>query len=121
MALKVYTRDESNRNEFEIYKQMMKDAKPSHPGFSHVRTALDLLVLDRPGGDHFCLVQKPMWDSFRDLLFRNPAHRFTEDLLKVGLMQIFLGLDYLHTQCHLVHTGKQIKLSKLKCLIINVA
>ncbi|PKX93617.1 uncharacterized protein P174DRAFT_430615 [Aspergillus novofumigatus IBT 16806] len=28
-----------------------------------------------------------MWESFRDLLYRNPNHRFTEDLLKTGLMQ----------------------------------
>ncbi|KAJ5723212.1 hypothetical protein N7488_001247 [Penicillium malachiteum] len=46
-----------------------------------------------------------MWESFRDLLYRNPNHRFTEDLLKSGLMQIFLALDYLHTECKLVHTG----------------
>ncbi|KAN0072476.1 Protein kinase-like domain containing protein [Elaphomyces granulatus] len=45
-----------------------------------------------------------MWESFRDLLFRNPEHRFSEDLLKAGLMQVFLALDYLHTECKLVHT-----------------
>ena len=48
-----------------------------------------------------------MWESFKDLLCRNPSHRFTEDLLKSGLMQIFLALDYLHTECKLVHTGKR--------------
>lgn len=49
-----------------------------------------------------------MRDSFHDLLFRNPRHRFTEDLLKAGLMQVFLALDYLHTECKVVHTGATV-------------
>jgi serine/threonine protein kinase len=48
-----------------------------------------------------------MWESFRKLLRRNPTHRFIEDLVKAGLTQVFLALDYLHTECKLVHTGKK--------------
>ncbi|KAL3466095.1 kinase-like domain-containing protein [Aspergillus heterothallicus] len=91
VTLKIYTRDDDNQEEFQIYKQL------------NLRT-LDLFMIPRSGGDHPCLVQKPMWESFRDLLYRNTGHRFTEDLLKAGLMQIFLALDYLHTECKLVHT-----------------
>ncbi len=105
VTLKVYTREEANRDEFEIYKHLSQ-GNPSHPGHLHVRTALDIFIIPRPRGDHHCLVQKPMWESFRDLLYRNPSHRFTEDLLKAGLMQVFLALDYLHTECKLVHTGR---------------
>lgn len=54
--------------------------------------------------EHYCLVQKPMWDSWKDLLRRNPAERFSETLLKAGLQQVLLALDFLHTECHLVHT-----------------
>jgi serine/threonine-protein kinase SRPK3 len=104
VALKVYAREEVNQEEFKIY-QYLSRANPSHPGYPHVRTALDTFTIRRPGGDHHCLVQNPMWESFRDLLYRNPTHRFTEDLLRAGLMQVFLALDYLHTECKLVHTG----------------
>jgi serine/threonine-protein kinase SRPK3 len=97
VALKVYTREEVNQEEFKIY-QYLSRANPSHLGYPHVRTALDTFTIRRPGGDHHCLVQKPMWESFRDLLYRNPTHRFTKDLLKAGLMQVFLALDYLHTE-----------------------
>ncbi|EZF32053.1 CMGC/SRPK protein kinase [Trichophyton interdigitale MR816] len=103
VTLKVYTRGEDNREEFDIYKHI-NQGNQSHPGYAHVRTALDIFTIPRAGGDHHCLVQKPMWESFRDLLYRNPTHRFTEDLLKAGLMQVFLALDYLHTECKLVHT-----------------
>ncbi|KAM5486081.1 hypothetical protein MaudMau93_005155 [Microsporum audouinii] len=103
VTLKVYTRGEDNREEFDIYKHI-NQGNQSHPGYAHVRTALDIFTIPRAGGDHYCLVQKPMWESFRDLLYRNSTHRFTEDLLKAGLMQVFLALDYLHTECKLVHT-----------------
>lgn len=54
--------------------------------------------------EHHCLVQEPMWDSWKDLLRRNPSQRFTEDLLKAGLRQVLLALDFLHRECKLVHT-----------------
>lgn len=105
MTLKIYTRGNGNEEEFQIYKQLNQGGS-WHPGHAHIRRALDIFTIPRSGGDHPCLVQKPMWESFRDLLYRNPSHRFTEDLLKAGLMQVFLALDYLHTECKLVHTGK---------------
>jgi serine/threonine-protein kinase SRPK3 len=51
---------------------------------------------------------KPMWDSFRDILTRNPTQRFTTEMLKTALPRIFLALDYLHTECKIVHTGRPL-------------
>lgn len=76
-----------------------------HPGYSHVRTALETFIIPRPGGDHICLVQKPVWESFKDLKYRLPDGLFTEELLESSLKQLFLELDYLHTERRLVHTG----------------
>jgi serine/threonine protein kinase len=90
--------------EYNIYKILGSDSA-SHPGYNHVRTAIDIFTIPRQGGDHRCLVQKPMWDSFKDFLNRNPAHRFTEELLRAGLSQVFLALDYLHSECSIIHTG----------------
>lgn len=90
--------------EYNMYNILSK-GNASHPGYNHVQTALDLFTIPRQGGEHRCLVQKPMWDGFRDLLNRNPAHRFTDELLKAGLSQVFLALDYLHTEAKIIHTG----------------
>ncbi len=65
-------------------------------------------MLRGQGGEHHSLVQQPMWDSWKDLLRRNPTHRFTEELLKAGLRHVLLGLDYLHSDCKLIHTGKPV-------------
>ena len=46
-----------------------------------------------------------MWESFRDLKYRLSNGLFTEELLKGSLGELFLALDYLHTECKLVHTG----------------
>ncbi|KAF2027039.1 kinase domain-containing protein [Setomelanomma holmii] len=102
-TLKVFTREGMDEDEYNMYNILSK-GNASHPGYNHVRTALDLFTIPRQGGDHRCLVQKPMWDSFKDLLNRNPAHRFTDELLKAGLSQVFLALDYLHTEAKIIHT-----------------
>ncbi|KAE9371886.1 CMGC protein kinase [Stipitochalara longipes BDJ] len=102
-TLKVFTREGVDPEEFNIYKSLSAGIA-SHPGRRHVRTALDAFTIPRQGGDHKCLVQKPMWDSFKDLLNRNPTHRFTKVLLRAGLSQVLLALDYLHSECKLVHT-----------------
>ncbi|KAL2857517.1 kinase-like domain-containing protein [Aspergillus pseudodeflectus] len=85
VTLKVYTRDEGNQDEFQIYKQLDQGSS-WRPGHAHIRKALDLFTIPHSGGNHPCLVQKPMWESFKDLLYH------------------FLALDYLHTECKLVHT-----------------
>ena len=86
-----------------MYQSLGKGNR-NHIGYPHVMGALDELVVPRHGGDHHCLVLKPMWDSFKDMLLRNPSHRFTQPLLKSGLIQILRALDYLHTECKIIHT-----------------
>jgi hypothetical protein len=84
VTLKAYTRDEDYHEEFKIYRQLSQ-RKSWHRGSWHVRTALDTFTISRSGGDHQCLVQKLMWESFSESKYRNPTHRSIEDLLKAGL------------------------------------
>ncbi|KAI1382970.1 kinase domain protein [Hypoxylon trugodes] len=97
VALKVYARGTRHEDEFRMYERLSA-------GSRRVTTALDTFILPRPGGDHHCLVREPLWDSWGDIVLRNPANRFDDDLLKVNLKQLFLALDFLHTECKIVHT-----------------
>lgn len=113
MALKIYTRDGGDLEEFKMY-EVLGQGNHSHPGYPHVRTALDTFKLKRPGNSgvmHHCLVQKPMWDSWKDVVRWNSAGVFSEELLKAGLAKLFLALDYLHSECTIVHTGKTLCVS----------
>ncbi|KAH6658073.1 kinase-like domain-containing protein [Truncatella angustata] len=95
------------RNLREHVHVALKQGKPFTSRLTpcrHVRTPLDTFILKYPSRNHRSLVQKPMWDSWRALLYHNPSNRSTEPLLKADLKHILLTLDYLHTECKLVHT-----------------
>ncbi|KAF5868518.1 putative protein kinase domain-containing protein [Botrytis fragariae] len=94
VALKAYIRDGGP----------LDKGNHSHPGYSHIKIALETFTIPRPNGDHICLVQKSMWESFKDLRYRISNGLFTDVHLKGALKQLFLALDYLHTECKLVHT-----------------
>ncbi|CAG8325404.1 unnamed protein product [Penicillium nalgiovense] len=44
-------------------------------------------------------------ESMLDFLFRNPVQRLPTPILAVTLHRLFLALDYLHTECKIIHTG----------------
>ncbi|KAL4779663.1 hypothetical protein BJX76DRAFT_351623 [Aspergillus varians] len=104
-----YTRDQADKEEFQISKPLDRGSS-WHPGYPPVGKAVDLFTIRRPGDDHPCLVQKPMWESFRYLhsTISETHGRLTEDRLQAGLVQAFLALDYLHTECKIVHTGNAL-------------
>ncbi|KAJ5351024.1 protein kinase domain protein [Penicillium brevicompactum] len=93
VTLKIYTRGEDNEEEFQVYKRL-RQGSSWHPGHGHVRKVLDLFKIFTSSGDHPCLVQNPTWESFKDLLYRNPNHRYTEDLLKSGSPEVMLKTDW---------------------------
>lgn len=92
-------------DELDIYKRLEKGSK-SHPGRGSIRSLLDVFDIDGPQGQHRCLVHPPLWESIATFLQRNPVGRLPKPVLAVMLQRLFLALDYLHTECHVIHTGK---------------
>ncbi|KAL4914828.1 hypothetical protein BDW62DRAFT_213128 [Aspergillus aurantiobrunneus] len=85
VTLKIYTRDEGNHEGFQIYKQP-SHGRSSHPGHARVMGALAMFTI--------------------------PRHRFSEDLFKAGLIQVFLALDYLHSEYQKFVNGMPVYTSR---------
>ncbi|KAJ5513879.1 hypothetical protein N7463_003431 [Penicillium fimorum] len=80
VTLKVYTMDGTGQGEIRTYKALSR-GDISHPGYAPSYVG-ELSTFNN----------------------RSPEHRLSEHLLKSGIKQIFLALDYLHSECQLVHT-----------------
>lgn len=85
-------------------KRMERGSK-NHPGRSAVRSLLDSFDVDGPEDKHRCLVHPPLWDSVLTFLHRNPEQRLPAPVLAFVLKRLFLALDYLHTECQIIHAG----------------
>lgn len=83
----------------------MGGASQKHAGHKYVRSLLDSFDVDGPEDKHRCLVHPPLWESVLAFLFRNPIRRLPTPVLVVVLHRLFLALDYLHTECKIIHTG----------------
>jgi serine/threonine protein kinase len=59
-----------------------------------------------PYGMHTCLVFEPMRETLSLFQSRLKQKRFPLELLKMYLVCLLNGLDYLHSECHVIHAGE---------------
>ncbi|KAE8141341.1 kinase-like domain-containing protein [Aspergillus pseudotamarii] len=89
-------------DELKMYQRIDRASK--HPGRNAIRPLLDSFHIDGPEDKHHCLVHPPLFESVWDFLHRNPVQRLPKPVLAFTLRQVFLALDYLHTECQVIHT-----------------
>lgn len=80
-------------------------ANPSHAGRNYLRTFVERFEESSSNGAHVCLAYEPMREPL--WLFQN---RCRDQKLPLGLLKGYLkllleGLDYLHSECKIIHTG----------------
>jgi serine/threonine protein kinase len=123
VTLKVYTsavgKPNKDNREIQIYKHLSEVGNRNHPGRRYIRTILDTFEIPAVDRKHQCLVHKPLWISFYELQHRHPDHRLTTDLLRSLLACLLRGLDYLHSVCNVIHTGRQHP-TKLKTILFTI-
>ena len=91
-------------HELEINKILTKD--PSLTGSAFVRAAFDDFVATGPtGAAHLCLVFEAMREPLSQFQHRLVGDSIPPQLVKVYVDFILQGLDYLHSECHIIHTG----------------
>ncbi|TLS21748.1 uncharacterized protein PpBr36_09285 [Pyricularia pennisetigena] len=115
VALKICTRlsPESDRQE-DCQRRMSIHANPKHPGYPFINHTRPVEPIRRPGGPtskpsadlipsderHACLVQKLMWRYWATVC---SSACWRNHHLRRGARQLLLALDYLNTECGLVH------------------
>lgn len=108
VAIKVnannYASQESAEKELRITEHLTK-ANPQHPGRNFVAALLDSFRVASPVGTHICLVFDALCEPLWMLSRRFEGNTVPLDVLKPVSKLILEGLRYLHTECHVIHTG----------------
>lgn len=107
MALKILVNSPSRErqvdDELQMYQHIERVSR--HPGRKAVRSLLDSFSIDGPEYEYRCLVHPLLFESVWEFLHRNPVQRLPEPIVAFTLHRLFLALDYLHTECRVIHTG----------------
>ncbi|KAH6712576.1 CMGC protein kinase [Leptodontidium sp. MPI-SDFR-AT-0119] len=99
--------DDDAVNHERIITQHLKK-NPSHDGFPFVRTMLDNFEVSGQDGPHLCLVYEPMREPLLLFQRRWENSKLPPALSKAYLRLLLRGLDYLHSECHIIHTGPSV-------------
>ncbi|EFE30401.1 uncharacterized protein ARB_02773 [Trichophyton benhamiae CBS 112371] len=78
---------------------------PKHRGHLILRTCLDAFELIGPKGKHMCLVYEPMREPLWIFQKRFISRQIPLPIAKTYIFFLLVGLDYLHSECKIVHTG----------------
>lgn len=106
MKVYVTAANRDHERELHIYKHMDFE-RSKHPGRDFVRKLLDHFDIQGPHGRHICLVHEPLGTSADFLVKMSPKQAMTLDDMKPGIRQLLVALDFLHSECHVIHTGKE--------------
>ena len=77
-----------------------------HPGRQHVLKLLDQFETDSPASRHLCLVTEVLACTLWDLDNVQGHGRYPLPLVKHVTRQLLQALDFLHSECGVMHTGQ---------------
>ncbi|OQE14313.1 hypothetical protein PENFLA_c039G01584 [Penicillium flavigenum] len=104
-ALKAFALDVFGAEESAFYDQM-KRGNQQHPGSNRVRTKIGEVKIPQKDWkyyEHLALLQMPLGESLQDLQKRSAGERLDKLSIQSTVYQMLLALDYLHTECHMIH------------------
>ena len=107
MAIKINAtgaRETSPQHELDMHRHITR-VNCRHGGWEFVRQLRDSFAIRGVSGAHVCLVFEPLREP---LLFYKRRFRdgvIPSAFLKIMIQMILQGLDYLHSECRVIHTG----------------
>ena len=107
VALKVVKSDghytETALDEIQLLQRVVSSS-PIHAGRCHVVGLVDDFRHDGPNGSHVCMVFEVLGENLLGLIKRYQHRGVPQHIVKQIAKQVLLGLDYLHTECRIIHT-----------------
>ncbi|CAG8381880.1 unnamed protein product [Penicillium salamii] len=107
VAAKLYAHLESAEAELEAFDRIESITSP-HRGQEFVRQRITTMNISREEGDWYeTILQAVVCNNLSDefLALKYGPERMPIQVIKSVVYQVLLALDFLHTQCRLVHTG----------------
>lgn len=105
VALKVYINRSKVLRELPIYNHI-NGLSSQHAGRGSIRKLLDSFELSGAHGQHTCLVHEALGMNMEELRDLVPDRSFEPDLIRQTLREILHGMQFLHEEAHVVHTGE---------------
>jgi serine/threonine-protein kinase SRPK3 len=112
VALKILVAKYSADLEEAAKLEAIRDCNPHHPGHARVGQLLDYFEHQGPHGTHTCLVLELLGPSVHLLQHATAAHSpfLPMEVVKQISRDMLIAIDYMHTSCRLIHTGKSINI-----------
>lgn len=108
MALKIANTNSTSAEHEHIIEKHISTADPSQHGRSLMRTSLEKFEIKGPGGIHQCLVYSPLREPLSMYQKRFKGGKMPLPLAKTYIRVLLTGLDYLHKESRIVHTGNVV-------------
>ncbi|KAG9004998.1 hypothetical protein FRB90_010615 [Tulasnella sp. 427] len=109
VAVKILTAGQSEGNlqgnfgELPILQKIVS-ANHLHPGYQHITLLKNHFTLDNSGNVHEVFATEILGSTVLSLRRKQPHKVFSVATTKRITKQILRGLDYLHTECNVIHT-----------------
>jgi hypothetical protein len=99
------TRSSDGARELQATEDLIARKNPSHLGHVSVRTCLGSFEITNQERKHLCQIYEPMRETMAMFQQRWPNRRMPLPVAKAYILLLLLGIDYLHAECKLIHTG----------------
>lgn len=99
------SRKNTSLSELDALK-IISETNCHHKGWRFARGVLDSFTLESsPGKNHLSLVLEPLQEPLWIYQRRFVDGVIPSDIIKLMIQMILHGLDYIHSECHIIHTG----------------
>ncbi|GAB5586687.1 hypothetical protein Unana1_01587 [Umbelopsis nana] len=84
--------------------ERVSTARPEAVGRNYVAQLLDHFTHRGPNGTHICMAFEVLGENLLSVIKRYKHRGIPTNIVKQITKQVLLGLEYLHTECNIIHT-----------------